>query len=248
MISAIILSHNNEDSIERTLRSLTWADEIILIDDFSTDDTISRAETFTTKIYRHHLRDDFAAQRNFGLTKAAGEWVVFVDSDEVVSVELAREIQEAIKIDCEGFYLKRLDWLFGTQLRHGETGRVKLLRLAKKNAGKWDRTVHEVWNISGMTGELSQPLCHFPHPDVAQFINDINHYSTLNARYLHSKNVPVFWWHIIAYPGAKFFIDYIWYLGFLDGTAGVVVACMMSFHSFLTRAKLWLLWHTREKT
>ena len=257
MISAIVLSHNDEGSIARTLDSLIWCDEIIVIDDFSTDKTVDIAKKYTTNIHQHHLNDDFAAQRNYGLKIVeegparrslgeGGEWILFVDSDEVVSAGLAKEIQESMEIDCMGFYMKRQDWLFGKRLRHGETGRVRLLRLAKKDAGKWERTVHEVWNVNGITGELSHTLDHFPHPDVAQFINEINHYSTLNARYLYSKNVHVRWWHIIVYPKAKFFLDYIWYLGFLDGTAGAIMALMMSLHSFLTRAKLYLLWRTHE--
>jgi glycosyltransferase involved in cell wall biosynthesis len=248
VISAIVLSHNDENTITRALAGLIWCGEIVVIDDFSTDKTIDIAKRFTAKVYQHHLNDDFAAQRNFGLTKTTGDWILFVDSDEVVSGDLASEIQQSLEIDCSGFYIKRTDWLFGRQLRHGETGRVRLLRLAKRDAGTWKRTVHEVWNVSGATGELSHHLDHFPHQDVAQFIHEINLYSTINARYLYSKNVHVPWWHIIVYPKAKFFLDYIWYLGFLDGTAGAVVAIAMSFHSFLTRAKLWLLWHYREKT
>ncbi len=247
MISAIVLSHNDEDSIGRTLTSLTWCGELIVIDDFSTDGTVSIAKNFHAKIYQHRLNDDFAAQRNFGLAKAAGEWILFMDSDEVVPTDLAKEIQKVLEIDCAGFYIKRTDYLFGKPLRHGETGRVRLLRLAKKNSGIWKRTVHEVWNVRGSIGELSHPLDHFPHQDVAQFITDINRYSTINARYLYSKNVHVSWWHIIAYPKVKFFMDYVLYLGFLDGTAGAVLALAMSFHSFLTRAKLWLLWHPKEK-
>jgi glycosyltransferase involved in cell wall biosynthesis len=247
VISAIVLSHNDEGSIARTIKSLTWCDETVVIDDFSTDKTVDISKKYKAIVYQRHLHDDFAAQRNFGLTKATGEWVLFVDSDEVVSEYLAKEIQKSLKIDCAGFYLKRRDWLFGKQLRHGETGRVRLLRLAKKNSGTWERTVHELWHVKGVIGELSRLLDHFPHPDVAQFIDEINRYSTINARYLYAQNVKVAWWHVIAYPCAKFFTDYIWYLGFLDGMAGAVVALMMSFHSFLTRAKLWLLWHKREK-
>jgi glycosyltransferase involved in cell wall biosynthesis len=243
VISAIVLSHNNEDSIERTLRSVAWCGEIIVVDDFSADKTVYVAKKHNATVYQRHLSDDFAAQRNFGLMKAKGEWILFIDSDEVVSPDLAKEIQESLKIDCAGFYLKRRDWLFGRRLRHGETGRVRLLRLAKKDAGIWTRAVHEVWNVKGLIAELSHPIDHFPHPDVAQFIEEINTYSTINARYLFKKNVRVPAWHIIAYPCAKFFMDYVWYLGFLDGTAGAVVAIMMSFHSFLTRAKLRLLWH-----
>ena len=247
MISAFVLSHNDQDSIARTLKSLIWCDEIVVIDDFSTDATVSIVRKYTPNVYEHHLNDDFAAQRNFALTKVKGEWVFFVDSDEVVSDDLAKEIQESLEIDCDGFYLRRQDWLFGKQLRHGETGKVRLLRLAKKKAGTWERAVHEVWNVCGIIVELSHPLDHFPHPDVAQFIDEINRYSTINARYLYAQNVHVSWWHIIAYPKVKFFVDYFWYLGFLDGTAGAVVALMMSFHSFLTRAKLYLLWHTKRK-
>lgn len=247
MISAIVLSYNDEDSIARTLESLTWCDELIVIDDFSTDKTVDIAKKYKAIVYQRRLADDFASQRNFGLTKVIGEWVLFVDSDEVVSPDLAKEIQKSVEIDCAGFYLKRQDWLFGKKLRHGETGRIQLLRLARKNSGTWTRTVHEVWNVKGLIAELSHPIDHFPHPDVAQFIEDINRYSTINARYLYAKNVRVPAWHIIAYPCVKFFVDYVWYLGFLDGTAGAVVALMMSFHSFLTRAKLYLLWHTMEK-
>lgn len=243
MISAIVLSRNDQKCIERTLASLAWCDELVLLDDFSTDRTVELAKKHTAVIFQRHLANDFAQQRNFGLAKAKGEWVLFIDSDEVVSEDLAREIREAVKIDCAGFYLKRTDWLFGKPLRHGETNRVRLLRLGKKDAGLWERSVHEVWNIKGTIGNLSHPIKHFPHPDVAQFIEDINKYSSINARYLYEKKVPVPWWHIAAYPTAKFFIDYIWYLGFLDGTAGAVVAIAMSFHSFLTRAKLYILWH-----
>jgi glycosyltransferase involved in cell wall biosynthesis len=247
MISAIILSHNSEAEIGRVLESLLWCDERIVIDDNSSDKTIEIAKKKNVIVFKHALHDDFAAQRNFGLEKAKGEWVLFVDSDEVVSKSLAEEIKKSITIDCAGFHIKRDDWLYGKKLLHGETSRVQLLRLARKDAGKWDRFVHEVWEVKGIVGTLTHPLDHFPHPNVAQFVTEINRYSTLNARYLHRQNIRVPLWHIIAYPAAKFFVDYIWYRGFLDGTPGTIVALMMSMHSFLTRAKLWLLWHKREK-
>src|SRR4030042_6223066 len=97
MISVVVLTHNNAGSIEQTLQSLAWSDEIIIIDDYSTDKTISIASTYKAKIIQHRLNHDFAAQRNFGLSKVKGEWVLFVDSDEVVSEELKNEIQRAIE-------------------------------------------------------------------------------------------------------------------------------------------------------
>ncbi len=251
MISAVVLSHNDENCIKACLAGLLWCDERILIDDFSTDKTVTIAKTSGARVYERHLDDDFAAQRNFGLAKAKNDWILFVDSDEVVTKELADEIKTILRTHPpaggsnprtqQGFFVKRKDFIFGKWLNHGETSRVRLLRLAKKGTGNWERPVHEIWNIKGEIGELSNPLEHFPHPNVAQFIEDINRYSTLNAGYLYKQNITVHWWQIAGYPAAKFFLNYFWYLGFLDGTAGATVAILMSFHSFLSRAKLWQL-------
>lgn len=243
-ISAIILSHNSEKTLLQTIQSVAFCDEIIVIDDESFDNTATIAKKMKASVFTHPVNDNFSAQRNFGLTKAKNEWVLFVDSDEIVSVDLASEIQDAVrKAEVNGFYLKRLDVLWGRELQHGETDRVRLLRLGKIGKGKWLRPVHEVWNISGVVGTLNHPLHHFPHPNVAQFLTNINIYSTINARHLYSSRVSVNGSHIVLYPVAKFIQNYIFRKGFLDGMPGMLVAVMMSFHSFLTRAKLWLLLH-----
>ncbi len=273
MISAVVLSHNDEDSIAATLVSLAWCDEVIVIDDYSTDASADIAKKNHALVYKRHLEGDFAAQRNFGLEKARGDWVIFVDSDEVVSEALAKEIQavvrhsrpdreSALKADPRikseddkkwpgmtgnvGYYFHRRDHMWGRALKYGETANVRLLRLAKKDAGKWKGNVHEIWDIRGITGELSEPLEHFPHPNVAQFLKEINTYSSLRAQQLHKDHIHVSWWHVVLYPTAKFFVNYFWRLGFLDGTNGAVSALMMSFHSFLVRGKLWELGNNHE--
>lgn len=243
-ISAVILTHNNKDSLLLTLESLKFCDEVIVVDDHSTDGTVELATEHKAIVYDHVLDGDFAAQRNFGLSQAHGPWVLFVDSDEIVPAELQREIREAIqKVDVNGFFLKREDVMWGMALGHGETERVRLLRLAKKGKGEWERPVHEVWNISGFVGTLIHPLLHTPHSDVAHFLHDINIYSTINAKYFFQAGVRGSWWQVVAYPTAKFIQNYILRKGFLDGMPGITVALMMSFHSFLTRAKLWQLSH-----
>lgn len=239
MISAVVLAHNDAPRIARTLASLSWCDEIVLIDDNSQDETVAIAKKHGARVYARALGGDFAAQRNFGLEEAKGDWVVFVDSDEVVPSALAAEIRE--KKPKDAYVLKRRDILWGKELRHGETSSVRLVRLAKKNAGVWIRPVHEVWDVKGEIGELMTPLQHFPHPDVAQFLSDIDRYSTINANYFYAQGIRASVGQIVAYPAAKFFVNYIWHLGFLDGMPGAVVAVMMSLHSFLTRAKLYLL-------
>ena len=246
MISAVVLTHNDEKILERCLTSLSWCDEVVVIDDYSTDGTVGVAKKLGAKVFSHPLKDDFAAQRNFGLEKVKGQWVLFIDSDEIVSSQLASEIQEAVKPSFVCYYLKRKDFWGGKWLKHGETGNVKLLRLARKDAGKWMQPVHEEWKIEGGVGQLTNSLLHYPHPNVAQFLDEINRYSNVYARYLYAQGVREPVWAIAAMPLAKFFINYVWRLGFLDGTAGIVVALMMSFHSFLVRSKLWALRDTKK--
>lgn len=242
MISAVVLTHNNASTIGETLKSLSWADEIIIIDDNSTDETVALVKKRGEKAYAHALGGDFASQRNFGLAKARGEWVLFVDSDEVVSSALVQEVKTRTKdLQIAGYYIARKDILWGKMLAHGEVGGIRLLRLAKKDAGRWVRPVHEVWEIKGKTEELVHPLLHYPHPDVAQFLSDIDRYSTINANYFYAQQKHTQAWQIAVYPTAKFFLNYVWRMGFLDGMQGAILAIMMSFHSFLTRAKLYQL-------
>lgn len=249
MISAVVLTHNDVSNIDRCLGSLRWCDEVIVMDDESTDGTVELAKKLGAKVFVHALSDDFAAQRNFGLTKTKNEWVLFVDSDEVVTDELKTEILQIANSKQQttsGYYLKRKDFWGGRWLAHGETGNVKLLRLGRKDAGKWAQPVHEEWKIQGDVEELTNPLLHYPHQNVAQFLDEINRYSTLYANYLYQRGVSEPVWQVVGKPVAKFFLNYIVRLGFLDGTAGIVVALMMSFHSFLVRAKLWQLYDRKK--
>lgn len=251
MISAVILTHNNEESLSRTLASLRWCNELVVIDDYSCDKTVEIGKRFSAKVFQRHLNGDFAGQRNFGLAKARGEWVLFVDSDEVITKELAQEIKKAISSKPEvinGYYFRRKDYFLGRWLNYGETRRVRLLRLAKKKAGAWQRPVHEVWQVKGKVGQFNYPLLHYPHPNVAQFIEETNYYSTINAQHLYAQGIWVSWWQLPAYPAAKLWLNYFWRLGFLDGAAGAITALIMSFHSFLTRAKLFLLWQGQNRT
>ncbi len=241
MVTAIVLTHNDEQIIERCLESLKWCEEMLVIDDNSTDKTVLLAKQLGAKVVKRDLADDFAAQRNFGLNLAKGEWVLFIDSDEVVTPQLAREIKDTLKATdnpVNGYYFHRKDWWGGGSLTHGETANVKLLRLAKKEMGKWARPIHEEWRVNGAHGEFSNPLEHYPHPDVAQFLREINHYSTLTARFMKTQGTIEPDWYIVAKPLTKFMVNYLLRLGFLDGTPGAIYAIMMSFHSFLVRAKL----------
>lgn len=241
-ISAIILTKNEEKNIEDCLKRLTWCDEMLVIDDNSSDKTVELAKKHRATVIEHSLENDFAQSRNFSLEKAKGEWVLFVDADERVSEKLRDEIVKQIQNDTvDGFFLKREDVMWGKVLRHGEQGNSRFLRLAKKRSGKWSGKVHEVWNITGTTSLLENPLQHLPHPTLSEFLQEINFYSTLRAEELHKSGKTANWLSILFYTKAKFVQDYFVKLGFLDGIEGFITALLMSFHSFLVRGKLWQL-------
>lgn len=244
MVSVIVLTKNEEKNIEECLKTLKWVDEVIVVDDDSKDRTVEIAGEMGARVFSRALGGDFSVQRNFALRQAQGKWVLFLDADERVSPQLRAEIKSVISDQgsvISGFYLKREDRMWEKALKHGETANVRLLRLGKKGAGEWRRKVDEVWEISGQTAVLKNSLIHYPHQTLAEFLESINFFSTLNARafYDEGKRTTFLDWFK---PPAKFIQNFIFRLGFLDGMPGFLVALMMSFHSFLVRAKLYLIW------
>lgn len=243
MVTAIVLTKNEEKNIVNCLEALRFSDELIVIDDYSQDRTVEIAKKMNAKVFVRPLQNNFSKQRNFGLSKAKNDWVLFVDADEVVSPELAEEVQNFIKNsqDFVGAYIKRRDFIWGRVLKYGETGNIKLIRLGKKDAGQWDSPVHEVWRLNGNTTTLKNTLDHYPHQAIEEFLREINHYTDIRAKELFEKGTSVEWYSIILYPKFKFIQNYFLRLGLLDGLPGFVFALMMSFHSFLVRGKLWQL-------
>ena len=243
-LSAVILTKNEENNIRNCLESLNFCDEILVIDDNSTDKTAEIARKLGVKVFSHPLNNDFAQQRNYGLKKATNDWVLFIDADEEVPEALASEINNlkfTINNGYLGFYIRRKDFWQGKEINYGETGSIKLLRLAKKDAGEWVRPVHEIWNIKTRFGTLQNPILHYPHPSLKEFITEINQYSTLHAKANYKEGKKSSLLKIIFWPKGKFIYNWIFRLGFLDGTAGFMIALMMSFHSFLAWGKLWIL-------
>lgn len=244
MISSVVLTKNEESEIQACLKSIKWCDEMIVIDDYSTDRTREIARAMGAKVFLHKLGDNFATQRNFGLDKAKGEWVFFVDADERVSASLRSEIISQIlknSLNC-GFFLKRKDFFGKRWLKYGETASVRLLRLGRKGTGKWQRPVHEFWEVRGEVRELKSPLFHYPHQTIESFLERVNFYSTLHTQALFKEGERPSLWRIILKPGVKFCQNWFFRIGFLDGMPGLTVAVMMSFHSFLAQAKLYLKW------
>ena len=247
-ISAVILAKNEERHIKKTLESISFCDEVILIDNGSTDRTVEIVEKSGAIIYGNHLKEDFAALRNFGLEKAVGEWVLFVDADEEVTEELRKEIEEVVRHEIKGkrkvnaYYIKRRDFFWGRELRYGEVKKARdtgIIRLVKKNSGRFEGKVHEVFVTKGKTNTLESFLNHYPHQTVSEFLERVNYYSTIRAKELLSNHHKSHLREIIGFPLGKFILTYFFKFGFADGAAGFAYAFFMAFHSFLVRVKLY---------
>ncbi len=240
MITAVILTKNSRRTLSQALRSVSFCSEVLVIDDDSKDETKRIARATKARVIQRTFTGSFADQRNFALEKARYPWVLFIDSDEVVPKALAQEVTNAcVRGIHDGYYLRRQDYFYGKPLRYGETSSVRLLRLARKDTGKWKHPVHEVWDINGTVGDLHSPLQHYPHASVAEFLTKVNRYSTIRAHALFDQSAAFRWYDVVLYPLAKFVNNYLFLQGFRDGMRGAIYAWMMSFHSFLVRAKLW---------
>ncbi|PIY72047.1 hypothetical protein COY87_03045 [Candidatus Roizmanbacteria bacterium CG_4_10_14_0_8_um_filter_33_9] len=259
-ISVIILTKNEEKNIERALKSVQFCDEIIVVNDESTDGTINKILDFKFKtlnkskiiLLKKELKENFAEQRNWAMTKAKNEWILFLDADEEISLQLKNEIVEMVTTNSKKAYsLRRRDYFWGNELKYGEikeANKKGIIRLIKKGIGKWVGTVHEEFipNTIGMVGRVKGYINHYPHQTISEFISDINIYSTIRAKELYKNKVHSNIIQILFYPFGKFIYTYFFKLGFLDGAAGFAYAFIMSFHSFLVRTKLFQIQNTNE--
>ena len=247
-ITAVILAKNEEKKIARAIGSVSFCDEIIVVDDYSADKTATLAESLGAHVYPYKVGENFAQARNYAMEQARYDWVFFLDADEVVSDALKEEIQSNVSTlershvptSTIAFKIPRRDFFWGTELRYGETWQARrkgIIRLVKKGDGAWIGRVHEVFARFGPLKKLSGFINHYPHETVSGFIHDVNIYSSLRAEELYESRRTVTAVEMVCVPFAKFFYTYCILLGFLDGPAGFVYSFIMAFHSFLVRSK-----------
>jgi len=252
MLSGVILAKNVENTIADSVVNLSFCDEILVVDDDSKDNTALNAAKAGASVLTHSLNGHFDQQRNYALSKAEGDWILFVDSDEEVPLNLQEEIKRAIDNGNESvgaYYLKRRDIWWGRELKYGEVFDVAhngLIRLMKKNKGEWSGTVHETFKTKSKTKTLDNFLIHRPHPTLTDFLSVINKYSTIKADELYASKIQKSIILLVLIPPLKFISTYIFKLGFLEGAAGFAYSFLMSFHSFLVRAKLYALYVKKE--
>ncbi len=247
-ITAIIPTLNEEIHIADAIKSVSFADEIIVIDSYSRDKTIEIAEKFNVKIIKRKF-DDFSSQKNFAIDQAKHSWIYVLDADERVTPEVKKEILNAVKNPgvYVGFYVRRTFYFSQKKVNYSGFQRDKVVRLFLKDFCKYSGLVHETIKANGKLGFFKHKIDHFSYRNYDHYIAKMNHYAAIRAKELYEKEKKVNFYHIMIKPAARFFIHYVIRLGFLDGFTGFLVSNTQAYGVFTRYAKLWFLNKGTEK-
>lgn len=234
-ITAIIPTFNEESNIERALNSVSFADEIIIIDSFSSDATLAIAkENSKVKIIQRQF-DDFSSQKNYAIHNAKYNWIVVLDADEEISEELKQEIVEKVNkpANFSAFYIYRNFFFKNDKLNFTiSPKRDKVIRLFKKTENEYKGKVHEVIVSSGKVGFLKHKINHYSYRCYHQYKGKIKKYAKLQAQELFENGIFVTPYHLIIKPIIRFMIHFILKLGFLDGVKGLKISFIHSYGVF----------------
>lgn len=239
-LSVVVICFNEEAILEKCLSAVQWADEIVVVDSFSTDRTLEIARKYTSRVFQKEWRG-YAQQKALALHHASHPWILSLDADEVVSPELAREIRSLLagEPDLAGFRIPRMAFYLGRFLRHCWYPDFKV-RLFQKALGRWsEHDVHETVLLDGPCGKLKHPLLHYSFPSIRDHLETMQEYTTLGAESLARSGRSFSLARLLGSPLAMFFQHYVGKRGFLDGIPGLVASVLSAFHEFVKYAKLY---------
>jgi glycosyltransferase involved in cell wall biosynthesis len=240
-LSVTIIAWNEEERLRACLESVAWADEIIVVDAESTDKTVQCAREFTDKIWVRPWTG-FAAQKNFALEQATGEWVLSLDADERATPELRERIGRIVRANgpADGYSIPRKNVFWGAWVRHGGLYPDHQLRLFRRAAGRFaDSAVHESVVVEGHVAALAEPMLHHSYRGLEDFVARSNRYSTLAAHEITSRGGRTGLADVALRPLGRFLSMYVLRRGFLDGWRGFVLAVLYANYVFLRMAKAW---------
>ncbi len=242
-ISALAITYNEEENIERFVKCLDFADEIIFVDSYSNDKTVEIARSMGVRVIEHTF-EDFSSQRNFAIQQARNEWILFFDLDEIISPKLKDEIIKKLNNpkDKVAFFIKRNFHFMDKKIRFGGWQNDKTIRLFNKNNCNYHGFVHEKIKANGAVGTLKNSLNHFSYKTFDNYNDKLNLYSRLQAESLYDKKKRPGFYHFIIRPAYRFLWQYIFRLGFLDGKEGFILAYVHSFSVFKRYLQLWMMY------
>ncbi len=240
-VSVYIITYNNERTIERCLRSVAWADEIVVVDSYSTDRTLEICRRYTDKIYQRPWTN-YREQYQFAADKTTNRWIMFIDADEEVSPELAEEIrQELPKNDGRwaGYMAPRRTYFLGRWIKHGGWYPDYEIRLYDRTRGRWEGGLYARVRVNGKVKALKNHYLHYTYRDIFDQLGKINRYSEVVAEEMREGGKRFSLVHLLLRPPFRFFRDFVLKRGFLDGLPGLIIAVSTAFYVFIKYAKLW---------
>ena len=242
-ISVVILTKNEESVIERCIKSVTFAREVVVLDSGSSDSTCDIAKKLGARILFHKWPGDFSEQRNTAGQYAGCQWILQLDADETVTSELVSEIEHFFACgDSEKFAAARFprkELIFGKWIENGGWYPQHKLRLYRKGAGTWVGKVHENLQVNGDVYTFRAPILHDSYRDVHTFIEKFNRYSTIDAEVAFSERKRFSLGKLFFQPLERFFGRYIIKKGYRDGFHGFVLATLIGMNYFIRYLKLW---------
>lgn len=247
-LSVVLAVKNEEINIRACLEAVKWADEIIVVDDCSTDRTVEICREYTDKIIVNDTRGNFHENKNLGLASAGGDWMLSLDADEVVSPGLKEEILARLAAEpggIDGFYLPRNNYFLGKHITGCGWSPDYIIRLFRKGAARWPLDIHDVPRLADerRAARLESPLIHHSYYSLAQYFEKFNRYTTKLAGEqrekgvrVSAKNFPALFFIKPAYWALR---KYLLQKGFLDGFRGFLISLSSGLVIFVTYAKLW---------
>jgi len=243
-LSVVILTKNEETRITRCLDSVTWADEVIVVDGQSTDRTVDICRQYGARVISHAFEGSFATERNLGLEHARGDWVLQIDADDVVTPQFREAVERLLANPSPHAALKfrRKSYLLGRFMRYGGWYHY-LPNLVRRNAVRYEGVVHERPIVQGTTGVLDADIEHHPCEDLAQFISRQNRYTSIQVEELirtqpRPSRRRLAWW-MVHKPWKTFWKSYVKKQGFREGWHGFFFAALYAGIEFLKWAKYW---------
>jgi len=240
-LSIVIATKNEQEMIKDCLESVKWVDEIILIDCGSTDETIQIAKNYRAKIFFHPWYG-FSKQKNWAFRRAIGDWVLFLDADERVTLELKEELQNVISnTEYVAYDIPRLNNILGKDMHFGGWYPDYQRRLVKKKSfKKWQGELHEQMLVYGRVGKLKSNIYHLTHRGLSWMVEKSIVYTKYEAEELLKGGHPkMAWWRFFRPMAQEFFYRLIIKSGWRDGIVGLIEAIYQSFNKFLVYARLW---------
>jgi glycosyltransferase involved in cell wall biosynthesis len=238
-ISVTVITKNEEKNVSECLKSVAWADEIIVVDSESTDRTVELAKQFTEKIFIRKW-GGYVPQKRYALSLASNEWVLSLDADERITTELKDEIINLSPGEFSGFKIRRKNFLLKKEITSCGWEKDYQLRLMRKEKASFsNRLVHEKFIVEGKVGTLTNAMLHYTFSSFSEYFSKINYYSSLKAQELFTKKKRVGGWTIFSHTISAFFAFFIIRRGFKDGVYGLIISLLHSVSTMMNYVKLW---------